>query len=206
MIDFLRSWILNIVSLVIFIILIEMFIPSGKTKKFVNLISGFILLIAIINPLMGLFQKGIDLKEFSITSSNILDKKVIEENSKVLEDRQMKQIAEVYRKKVIKQLEGITKDIGEIENAQADIIINEDYKSESFGDIERVYFNISLKEKNDGVKPVAKIEKIVVDGRDIVKEDNSEDKKLDSKLRKQLEDRVNKLFGVESDSVIITLK
>jgi len=33
MIDFLRNWVVNIVTLVVFVMLIEMMLPSGKVKK-----------------------------------------------------------------------------------------------------------------------------------------------------------------------------
>jgi stage III sporulation protein AF len=50
MIEFLKSWVLNIATIAILLVLIEILIPSGKTKKLVNLISGFLLLITIIQP------------------------------------------------------------------------------------------------------------------------------------------------------------
>uniref|UniRef100_UPI002B8A507A stage III sporulation protein AF n=1 Tax=Acetivibrio sp. TaxID=1872092 RepID=UPI002B8A507A len=75
MIEFLRSWVLNIVTLVVFIMLIEMLIPSGKVRKIVNLVTGFILVIGLINPLLQLFGNGIDLTEFHMAGSNYIDKK-----------------------------------------------------------------------------------------------------------------------------------
>lgn len=39
MIDFLRNWVVNIVTLVVFVMLIEMMLPSGKVKK--NCKSGY---------------------------------------------------------------------------------------------------------------------------------------------------------------------
>ena len=47
--EFLKSWVLNIVMLAIFIALLEIIVPSGKIKKFVNLISGFILILSLIH-------------------------------------------------------------------------------------------------------------------------------------------------------------
>jgi stage III sporulation protein AF len=57
---FLKEWILNIVTLSIFIILIEILIPSGKIKKVVNLVTGFILVIALINPILSLFKMDME--------------------------------------------------------------------------------------------------------------------------------------------------
>ena len=43
MIEFIKNWVVNTVTIVMLIILIEMLIPSGKMKKIVNLVTGFIL-------------------------------------------------------------------------------------------------------------------------------------------------------------------
>jgi len=75
MIDFLRNWVVNIVTLVVFVMLIEMMLPSGKVKKIVNLVTGFILVIGLINPVLELFEKEIDLKEFQLAGSNYIDRR-----------------------------------------------------------------------------------------------------------------------------------
>ena len=111
MIGQLKSWVLNIATLATFIVLLEILIPKGKVKKFVNLVSGFILLIAIINPIAAILKKGFDFKEINIASSNYIDKREIEQSSKFLKEKQMKQIVNTYRNKVIRQLEDSTREI-----------------------------------------------------------------------------------------------
>jgi stage III sporulation protein AF len=202
MIDFLRGWVINIVTLVTFIILLEILVPSGKIKKFVNLVSGFILVIAIINPFLGVMKKGIDLKEFQITSNNIIDKKEIEESSKILKDDQMKQITEVYRKKIIAQAEEAVKQIKNISNVKADVIINEDYNSKEFGAIKRICLELEVNQKDNKIKPVSKINKIQIGKNDT---ENTPKKEIDSALESNVQDKISKLLDVDKENIVISL-
>jgi stage III sporulation protein AF len=207
MLDFIRSWVFNIVTLTIFIVLIEILIPSGKTKKFVSLVSGFLLLIAILNPLLGLINKGVDLKEIELENSNYIDKRDIENSSKVFQDSQMKQIANTYKKKIIKQLEDSTREIKGISNVKADVVINEDYKSDKFGEIKKAYLYISMGDETISVKTVAKVEKVRIDGRDMIQESTDENsREVDGEIRKQLENKLNKLFDLGKENIIISLQ
>jgi len=220
MIDFLRSWILNIVTLVLFIVLLEILFPSGKMKKYLNLVSGFVLIIAIINPLIVLMSRGLELKDFQIASSNFLDKREIEEKSKILEEQQIKQIIKVYRNKIITQLEDKVKDIDGVYDARADIIINEDHNSDEFGQVKRVYLYIKTSKEGSGITPVTRIEKIDLSkpltsqndededgyGKDEGKDDENEDNGIDPALKKKIEEKVKKIVDIDEDNIVINIE
>ena len=92
MLDFLKDWIINIVTISLILILFEMIIPTGKIKKIINLVSGFILLIVIINPFIELKNQNYRLSETTISDSFYIDKKEVENSSKFLKENQIKQI------------------------------------------------------------------------------------------------------------------
>ncbi|RCX16794.1 stage III sporulation protein AF [Anaerobacterium chartisolvens] len=202
MIDFLRSWIFNIVFLAIFIVLIEMLIPSGKTKKVVNLVSGCIMLIAIINPLLGIVGRDIDMKGFQIETGNFIDRKEIEAQGKILEEERMKQIVKLYREKIVSQLEGSAMEVSGVAGANADVVINEDYGSDKFGEIKKAYVRVRLQKENDGIKPVAKVGKIVIDKQERT---NEEPLEMDNDIKRQMEGRIGSLFNLSSEDIVITL-
>lgn len=209
MLEFLKSWVLNIVILAVLIVLLEILIPSGKIKKFVNLVTGFVLIIAIITPILNLFKSGVDLNEFQIANRNFINRKEIENNSKIMNERQMSQITETYRNKIINQLEEIAGGISEVSRVRADVIINEDYNSKTFGEIERAFLYVELKERDKQVKPAAKIEKIQINHNDITKEDgDGESGELSdaafNEVKEKIEKKINKVLGVESDSIVIS--
>jgi stage III sporulation protein AF len=156
MIDFVKDWVIHIVALVLFIVLVEMLLPTGRMKKYVSLVTGVILIIAIISPIVEVLGKNADITAFQITNSNTLDKLQIEKDSKVLEKAQMKQIVEVYRDKIIQQIEQSAEEVEGVSRARAEVLINEDYASRDFGTIQRAYIEIVPKESSKPVSSAGK--------------------------------------------------
>lgn len=200
MIEFIKSWIVQIITLVMFIVLLEILVPSGKIRKFINLVSGFILIIAIVNPFLHFFKNGIDLKEFQYKDANFIDQREIETNSKIFEDQQMKQITEVYKKKVAAQIEKAVKEIKGVGDVKVDVSINEDHNAENFGEIRQVCLGVSPAEDSNAVKPVSKVDKIKVN-----KSENPKDtqKEISSDLNNKIRDKINKLLEVNKENIVI---
>jgi stage III sporulation protein AF len=215
---FIKDWIINIIALVLFIVLIEMIIPNGKTRKYVNLVTGFILIIVIINPIIKQFKNGISLESYQLADSAELQKMEIKQNTGVYGEEQMKQITEVYRQKVIAQLEKSAEETEGVADAEADVIINEDYKSDKFGEIKRAYINITPSKNDQGVKEVGSISKVKVSVRDKVEIGNEQDNGsgsnaseadsagIDSRIKNSIEEKVSKLFDLDEGNIVIGLK
>lgn len=208
MIDFLRSWVFNIVTLVILIAILEILLPSGKLKKFINFVSGFILIIAIINPVLGLIKGGVDLKDFQISSSNYLDEREIAANSKLMKEEQMQQVVEVYRKKLIARLEEGLKGTGGFDGVKADVLIDEDYTAETFGEIKRVYLTLQSKASPTDIKPVSKVEKIRIGDKEKKEEapDNIPGNEIDREIKNKLEEKVGRLLEVKPENIVIKVQ
>jgi len=221
MIEFLRGWTINIVTLVIFIVLLEILIPSGRMKKYINLISGFLIMIALITPFLKFIQKDADLKGLELVETININKMDIDRKSKVLGNSQSKQVIEVYRQKIIAQLESYAKQNDEIESVKADVIIDEDPDSQKYGEIKRIYMSLNTKDKNENARAVSiipRVEKIQVgpgseisitntDQRNKLSKgiDNSnENNVVDSKLDTYLKNQINELLGVKKENIVIT--
>ena len=130
-----------------------------------------------------------------------MDRLEIEKDSKLLEEEQMKQIVEVYRKKIVRQLEDNARKTKGVSDAKGDVIINEDYTSESFGEIKRVFLEITSADQSDGIKPVVKVDQVRI-GDESPLETGSSD--LDPKLKKQLENSISTMFSLDSENIVIS--
>lgn len=206
MIDFLRSWVFNIVTLAILIVLIEMLIPSGKIKKFVNLISGFIIMIAIITPILEFLAGGIDINDIQLNNELFIDRKQVQESSRINKEEQMEQIVAVYRSNLLKHLEDTAREISGTQDVTADVIINEDYSSANFGEIKRVYIYLKPDEKaasGSMVKPVENIDYIIIGEEDVRKQSIET---VDDEIRTKLEDKISMLWNVSRDDIVIGMR
>lgn len=230
MLDFLKEWTINIVMLVLFIVIIEMLLPRGKMKKYVNLLTGTILIIVIIEPITGLFGRNFDFTAAQTASAGNIDKKEIEKAGKLFEEEQLKQTTELYRSRIIEQIVQHAMEVEGVEDAQADVIINDDPESEYFGEIKRIYINAVLDGKdtaragsgssgngktasNEGTASgggvsIGRKSSIAVEKVGSIKTggsagDDSESAVYDAGLNRRLTDRIEEVFGVEKDNIVI---
>jgi len=215
MIVFIKQWVMNIVTLVLFIIMFEMILPTGKMKKYIRLVTSTIMVIVIIEPLAGLLDRNFDFTAVQTVNSNMLDRLQVEKDSKVLEDEQMEQIVEVYRNNIIEQMELEAEEIEGVNKAKADIIFNEDYNSKAFGEIKRAYLEIETSEaspaaQSEGIagtvdpvsiEPVAAVEHVKI--KQSAKPIQSDDY-CDPQIIRMLEEKIGQVFGVKSENIIIS--
>ena len=211
MLEFLRSWIINIVTISIILILFEIIIPTGKIKKIINLVSGFILLIAVINPFLSLKNQGFDLSENTVTDSFYIDKKEVETSSKVLKDTQMKQISSVYKKKLITRIQEEMSKIEGVSDSKVDVIINEDYKSDRFGEINKIFVELKKGKKTNEsvkVKPVISVKKVDINAQ-VSKSKNIKSLKLidpeDKRLTELVKQSLKKTLEIQQDNIVVTV-
>ena len=214
MLLFLKDWIINIVTISVILILFEIIIPTGKIKKIIHLVSGFILLIVIINPFIALRNQNYTLREDVISDSFYIDKKELENSSKLLNDTQMKQIASVYKKKLINKILAETKEIEGVVTLKVDVEINEDYTSD-FGEVNKVYLEMQ-KNKEQGneekqtdsikIKPVAAVKvDIVSQSKNMKTKALNQKSESGSKLAEVVKENLNKTLEINKDLIIVTI-
>ncbi|EMS71916.1 stage III sporulation protein AF [Ruminiclostridium cellobioparum] len=213
MLEFLRSWIINIVTISLILILFEIIVPSGKIKKIITLVSGFVLLIAVVNPFLQLKNSNFDLSEAVQADSFYIDQKEVENSSKLLEETQARQIAEVYKKKLALRIEEEAGKLEGVSVTKTTVEINEDYNSEKFGEITKISVELkkTSKEKDKKtIEPVVTVEKIDINaGLNKKKEKEKEGLKFvdpeDKRLAELVKQNLNKSLEVNKESIEVTI-
>lgn len=228
MLEFIKSWSVNIVVLVMFIVISEMLLPKGRMKKYVNLVTGTILVIAIIEPVTGLFGKPFDFSHYQTAAAGRIDKKEIEAASIMFEEEQIKQTVRLYRDRLIEQIEYQAREVEGVKDAKADVILNEDHDSPLFGEIKRIYIEAEVggepedrsgqddrggsvasgkSRSANGEKPdpvsipgIREIDRIKV-GNQV---NLPVEKVIDMKVEEKLSERIENVFGISREQIIIT--
>ncbi|NLH95739.1 MAG: stage III sporulation protein AF [Clostridiaceae bacterium] len=226
MIGFIKSWTVNIVVLVLFIVITEMLLPRGKVRKYANLVTGTILVIAIIEPVTGLFGRAFDFSFSQAATAGAIDKKEIEKAGRMLEQEHVKQTIRLYRSRMIEQIEQQAMEVEGVEAAKADVIVNEDRNSTGFGEIKRVYIEVEWEPDGPGdpgtlkssrttdgagaaggerddlvsIRSIREVEPIRIGGPDNMTGRNAPD----PELKERLETRISDVFGVDRQNIVIT--
>ncbi len=201
MVDFLRSWLLTIVYIAIFLLMVDIIIPSGKIRKVVGMAAGFIMIISIVKPVVGLFGKNINIDKAFIASSNFLDISEIEANSKSMEQAQVNQVIELYRQKLLDRINSTLSNLEGGKPFRSDIIINEDLESEDFGQVERIYFWLDRESANtsSGIK----IDRILIDSKEPAEQKEIEGS--DNENAEEIRKKVAALLNINEEQVVISI-
>ncbi|MDV2685141.1 stage III sporulation protein AF [Alkalihalophilus lindianensis] len=78
--DFLTSWITNIILLILLATILELMIPNSVLQRYVKMVVGLLLLVMILQPLLSILTKDVDQWLVSITQhSNQMEKSLEDE-------------------------------------------------------------------------------------------------------------------------------
>lgn len=199
MIDFIKAWTVNIATLVILIVLLEIIMPSGKLKKVISLVAGFVLIIAIITPVLSLLKKGGELKDIQITQTAFLNQKDLEVSSSNMTKKQNAIIISTYKSKLVKDIEDNLKSLDKVEDVKAEVTVEEDSNSKEYGMIRKITVNVRKKEDSKADKPVIAIKKVEVG---TVKESKAS-QEVAGDLSSEVKSKLTKLYNVSSDQIAI---
>ncbi|HHV96206.1 MAG TPA: stage III sporulation protein AF [Clostridiaceae bacterium] len=186
MIDFLKEWVLNLASLGIFLVLIDILAPSGKSKKVINMVSGFILVLAIIQPFLNWIFSNVNFSELYDQNNEYIEAIMGETEKSIadtqgnfsaaeLKEKQNKQIIIIYSQKLADRIRKIVMEVENFQRVDVDLIINEDYNSWNYGEIKKIYINAYMykaEEENKGGRSninisIEKIEEVKIDSVNI---------------------------------------
>ncbi|HHY70162.1 MAG TPA: stage III sporulation protein AF, partial [Thermoanaerobacterales bacterium] len=85
MLNTINLWIKQIVMVVVFAAFIDFLIPENKFLKYIKVFLGLLVMIAIVNPLVPLLQKGVSIDiEIPQGYKNFVNKSGIKHDSEVL--------------------------------------------------------------------------------------------------------------------------
>ena len=157
--DAIYNWIKNIVFFLVLITIINNLVESTSFKKYINLISGMILIILVVSPIFNIFDinEKIDYNyEKNAFTSDVqnIGNELIE-----IEEMQVSMILKEYKKEIENQTSKILEKKS-LFISEFEVKINEDRKSDSFGEIEKLNLVASYiaRKESSSSTPVEKVE------------------------------------------------
>lgn len=150
MIDFLGDWVINIVILVIFLTFLDIILPNHNLKRYINMISGLLIIIVIINPFINLLSKDINIEREVF--SNIMNSNM-KNNSyeKGIEEIQNQQVINIYKESLKKEIIDLVVSKTPYSISDISLEIIEDQDKDDFGKIQSVILILSDNiEQEDG--------------------------------------------------------
>ncbi|KXS45945.1 MAG: stage III sporulation protein AF [Candidatus Frackibacter sp. T328-2] len=207
MLTYLEVWIENLVVIVLLTSLVEMLLPKSHLEKYTRVVLGLFILIAILNPLLNLFNTNYNLNQITelLTVSSKEEPKMskIMERGKALQVTNQSKAEQNYKRRLARQISALLAFDKDLPSTVVNIKLKENHQ----------IANILIKVKNEdnsqlddfkGVKPI-KINKVDIQKERTVKS-NAQKNEKDSSLKiasKEIKERVANFYGLDSDQVIV---
>lgn len=175
--DAIYTWVKSIVFFLLLITIVDNLVESTSYKKYINLISGMILIILVASPFFGLFDIDDKIDYYFEKNTFVSESGNISNELMEIEQAQVSTIFDEYKI----EIENKTVSLLKKENlfiSYFNVNINEDTSSDSFGKIEKIELVASYK-VDEEVQLDENIPKVEIDKIEIRSdiEKNEEDKK-----------------------------
>ncbi|WP_225624101.1 stage III sporulation protein AF [Thermoanaerobacterium thermosaccharolyticum] len=186
-----KNWILQIAYISILAIVFELLIPSSNMKKYVKVVIGLTIMIAIINPILGFLKNGVDVnstleREYNYNSIDI------NSMTKQAEIERNKLIVDEYKKRLNEQIKERILDIIDASDVEVESTIIEDLNDKNFGVIKNVHVvlsNVKYKMVND-----------INDGKIIIDTSKTEEK---GQILDDIKNDISKFYNVPLKNITI---
>ena len=131
------TWIFRLIVLSVMLSMVYMLLPEKGLKSVLGGIMGIILLLNLIQPI-GRFINGNSLPRIG---------DVILENIVNQEDNLHNEIIIQYKEKCVQAIQAYTLDLETVSVCRAEVLIEEDPESDSFGTLQHVYLYVEFGEE-----------------------------------------------------------
>jgi stage III sporulation protein AF len=178
------AWIKNIILVVLFASFMELLLPNSSMKKFIRVIMGIFIMLAILNPVLSFFQTEKPEEHIAVLGAKESTKDAKTDNinqlvaSTVLKREEL--LSQAYTEELAKQISVVVKSIAGVEDAHAKVSIGEESK------ISKII--IYLKPATSDSKNNIKIESITLK--------KPEDPKLQDGLINKVKKTISELYQI----------
>lgn len=131
----LNGYIAKMIQAVVFVLLMDLLIPSKQYKKYFDMCAGFIVIIIMLKPIVGVVSKGVSPNLINYSDMNFLDRMDLIAVRDVVGHSDTAIV--LYKSELKKKIINMLKEI-DINVCNVNIHINEDNKSDEFGKVEKL--------------------------------------------------------------------
>lgn len=213
----LKEWIMTIAGTVLVLGIINMILPTGKTRKTTVIVSGFILMSVLLIPILNILGDLKNSGQVSIPAFLAEQERLqVVEGSNLYTEDQLALIAANYKAKLTEHINVKVMLIPGIAAADSSVVIEEDYYSEEFGKIEKIYIsawkgsnNQEKSETKSRLGKVKKIEKIIIDSS-VFRIEKSHDEPPEDTINQELinimKKEIKNEFLIDESLIIVEIK
>lgn len=136
------SWIKEIIYIILFATFLEFLLPNGQMRKFIRVIIGLFIMLAILSPVMDIMSKGQQLESLpSWRELSNKDNKTSESANKIAASQEQLAI-DLYRQQLAKQIRSVVVTLDGVGDAQVVVDLDQSVNKAGPGSIHKVLITL----------------------------------------------------------------
>lgn len=199
------SWIKNIVVYMIINTIIMNLLGNKSYKKYVSIVSGMILVLIVISPLIKLMKLEANLDYFLQANDFAIESSNFKNDLSRMEQEQIDQIFVEYRDKIRQQVKELLLE-QKVYLETIKLTFNQDVGSATFGEILDMNITASIENSKAKDSNNLTIEEIEISHITIGEESESIEKPLLSPLEIDLKNRLSDFYNIEQGNINISIQ
>ncbi|MGF7143440.1 stage III sporulation protein AF [Anaerotaenia torta] len=198
------QWIRNIVVYMMLNTIIMNLLGDKSYKKYVGIVSGMILVLIILSPLMNYMDLG-DMLDYYLQANDFaVEASEFKSDLRRMEETQTDAIFAEYKERIRQQIEGILAE-EKVKLLKADITIDREPTSPTFGEIMEMSITARKeKEEEEGNTGRLAIDQIEISPISIGEQEKA--KKPPSPLEINIKNRLSDFYNMEQVNINITIE
>lgn len=138
--EILRNIVQNILIIILLTVLLEMLLPEGDMRRYVRLVMGLFVIMAVLQPVLSFFHSGLNLETVSFINSNQtdVDLKAAMRRGEKIRAEQQNQAIKGMQQKINSQVLALAKLNKSVTVTGVEVEIVSDPQSASFGQIKKI--------------------------------------------------------------------
>ena len=199
--DALNAWIKQIILIVLFAAFLELLIPGNSYKKFVRVIMGLLILLAVMRPLLHFLEPqgdGLTVQEVAVL--NVDNKAEILTQAAKIQSERERIVFEQYRRELIKQIKVLVGTVDGISAVTAEIVLHEGKGEKSGGTLKTVTIYVKQEQSNQQEALVEPVKRVDVPGAANGQNNNAG---LDERKQEQIKRVIAEFYHLKTGQVIV---
>lgn len=201
----LYTWIRNLVIYMILNTIIMNLLGNSSYKKYIGIVSGMILVLLVISPLMRFLKIDENLNYYLQSNEFTVEASDFKNDLRRMEEMQSDAVFDEYKNKIKKQVEAFLQ-VEELSLLDFELTFNRDQNSKGFGEI------LSMDIKSEPNNKDMKKDRITIDEIEIskVEKNLSEEKKgkknPPSPMEINIKIKLSDFYNIEPDNINISIQ
>lgn len=192
MVDWVKSWVMNICVAVIFITAVELIIPGNKFKNYIKFIMGLILIAVILNPMIKIFNNETDVTSYIKAADKYVSSASYENNFEKYKQQDKEDTLNTFKTNLQNSCSKMLEDKFPDNDYEVTVDVKLDNESNQ---VDITALNVAVKNKG-----IQRVKDIHIDSKSV---SSNQENKVDPQVDKEIKDYLNDQLKVPKDNISV---